>query len=124
LDTPNQNRTDTSENESNKEKVTRRHFLKLVGTAGTVATLTTVIPFSRVFASTNNDTNINQTGSMNQPMVQQTTQTHSFNLDAAKPQFSSTTGTRTLMNADNFPILKGMGAALLRLQKGGIREPH
>jgi oxalate decarboxylase len=124
LDTPNQNRTDTSENESNKEKVTRHDFLKLVGAAGTVATLTTVIPFSRVFASTNNDTNINQTGSMNQPMVQQTTQTHSFNLDAAKPQFSSTTGTRTLMNADNFPILKGMGAALLRLQKGGIREPH
>jgi hypothetical protein len=68
LDTPNQNRTDTSENESNKEKVTRHHFLKLVGAAGTVATLTTVIPFSRVFASTNNDTNINQTGSMNQPM--------------------------------------------------------
>jgi oxalate decarboxylase/phosphoglucose isomerase-like protein (cupin superfamily) len=124
LDTPNQNRTDTSENESNKEKVTRRHFLKLVGAAGTVATLTTVIPFSRVFASTNNDTNINQTGSMDQPMVRQTTQTQSFNLDAAKPQFRSTTGTRTLMNADNFPILKGMGAALLRLQKGGIREPH
>jgi oxalate decarboxylase len=28
------------------------------------------------------------------------------------------------MNADNFPILQGMAAALLRLQKGGIREPH
>jgi len=28
------------------------------------------------------------------------------------------------MNTDNFPILQAMGAALLRLQKGGIREPH
>jgi oxalate decarboxylase len=28
------------------------------------------------------------------------------------------------MNADNFPILEGMGAVLLRLKKGGIREPH
>ncbi|MEP6576713.1 MAG: cupin domain-containing protein [Nitrososphaerota archaeon] len=28
------------------------------------------------------------------------------------------------MNADNFPILEGMGAVLLRLEKGGIREPH
>lgn len=28
------------------------------------------------------------------------------------------------MNADNFPILEGMGAVLLRLEKGGIHEPH
>lgn len=28
------------------------------------------------------------------------------------------------MNADNFPILSGMGAVLLLLKKGGVREPH
>jgi oxalate decarboxylase len=124
LDSPNQDRIYPSKNGSKNEKVTRRHFLKLVGAAGTVATLTTVIPFSRIFAGTNNDTNFNKTGSENQPVVQQVIQTHSFNLDAAEPQFSSQTGTRTLMNAGNFPILQGMGAALLRLKKGGIREPH
>jgi hypothetical protein len=119
LDSPNQDRIDPAENRSKNEKVTRRHFLKLVGAAGTVATLTTMIPFSRVFAGTNNDTNINKTTSVNQPVVQQMIQTHSYNLDASEPQFSSQTGTRTLMNADNFPILQGMGAALLRLKKGG-----
>jgi oxalate decarboxylase len=50
--------------------------------------------------------------------------THFFDLDGAMPQFSSATGSRTIMNADNFPILSGMGAALLRLQKGAVREPH
>ena len=124
MDSPNQDRKDPSENGSKNGKVTRRHFLKLVGAAGAVATLTTVIPFSKVFAGTNNDMNINKTGSINQPVVQQKIQTHSFNLDAAEPQFNSQTGSRTLMNADNFPILQGMGAALLRLKKGGIREPH
>jgi oxalate decarboxylase/phosphoglucose isomerase-like protein (cupin superfamily) len=49
---------------------------------------------------------------------------HIFDLDGAKPQFSSPTGSRTIMNADNFPILAGMGAVLLRLEKGGVREPH
>ena len=48
---------------------------------------------------------------------------HFFDLDGAKPQFYSPTGSRTKMNADNFPILAGMGAVLLRLQKGGVREP-
>ncbi len=28
------------------------------------------------------------------------------------------------MNADNFPILSEMGAVLLLLKKGGVREPH
>ncbi len=27
------------------------------------------------------------------------------------------------MNADNFPVLKGMGDVLLRLEKGWVREP-
>jgi oxalate decarboxylase len=47
-----------------------------------------------------------------------------FDLDGTKPQFSMPYGNRTIMNADNFPVLKGMGAVLLRLKKGGVREPH
>ena len=47
-----------------------------------------------------------------------------FDLDGTKPQFSTPYGNRTIMNADNFPVLKGMGAVLLRLEKGGVREPH
>lgn len=47
-----------------------------------------------------------------------------FDLDGTKPQFSMPYGSRTAMNADNFPVLKGMGAVLLRLEKGGVREPH
>lgn len=54
----------------------------------------------------------------------QTSSIHIFDLDGAKPQFSSPAGTRTIMNADNFPILAGMGAVLLHLEKGGVREPH
>jgi len=45
-------------------------------------------------------------------------------LDGTKPHFSSPTGSRTIMNLDNFPILAGMGAVLLHLKKGGVREPH
>jgi oxalate decarboxylase len=88
-----------------------------------VATLPSLIPFGNVFGSTNNDTNINQTSNMN-TVNKQTSSIHIFDLDEAKPQFSSPTGSRTIMNADNFPILAGMGAVLLRLQKGGVREPH
>ncbi len=42
-----------------------------------------------------------------------------FDLDGTKPQFSMPYGSKTVMNADNFPVLKGMGAVLLRLEKGG-----
>jgi oxalate decarboxylase len=65
-----------------------------------------------------------QTSNMNTAMNKQTSSIHIFDLDGAKSQFSSPTGTRTIMNADNFPILAGMGAVLLRLEKGGVREPH
>jgi oxalate decarboxylase len=61
---------------------------------------------------------------MNGKMINLPSSTHIFDLDGAKPQFQSVTGSRTLMNADNFPILAGMGAVLLRLQQGGVREPH
>lgn len=61
---------------------------------------------------------------LNTAMNKQSSSIHIFDLDGAKPQFQSVTGSRTIMNADNFPILRGMGAVLLRLQKAGVREPH
>ena len=115
--------TNSSEDKSQGKRITRRDFLKLVGAAGAVATLPSLLPFGKVFGGTNNNTNINQTSSMN-PMNKQTSSLHIFDLDGAKPQFSSPNGSRTLMNVDNFPILAGMGAVLLRLEKGGVREPH
>lgn len=60
MEAPNQGKKDPSENEFKKEKVTRRHFLKLVGAAGTLATLATVIPFGKIFANSNTVTNTNQ----------------------------------------------------------------
>ena len=109
-----------SEDKSHDKKITRRDFLKLAGAAGVVATLPSLIPFG----STKNDTNINQTSITNPVINKQTPSIHIFDLDWTKPQISSPNGSRTLMNADNFPILEGMGAVLLRLEKGGIREPH
>lgn len=51
---------------------------------------------------------------------------HIFNLDLTSPQFFNTFGSRTIANADNFPILNdwSMATYLLRLKKGGVREPH
>jgi oxalate decarboxylase/phosphoglucose isomerase-like protein (cupin superfamily) len=116
--------TNSSEDKSHDKKFTRRDFLKLAGAAGVVATLPSLIPFGRVFGSTKNDTNINHPSITNPVINKQTHSIHIFDLDRTKPQFSSPNGSRTLMNADNFPILEGMGAVLLRLEKGGIREPH
>ena len=47
-----------------------------------------------------------------------------FNLDATLPQAVCKGGNRTIVSSNNFPILKGMALYLLRLEKGGIREPH
>lgn len=116
--------TNSSENKSQVKKFTRRNFLKLVGAAGAVATLSSLIPFGKVFGNTNNNTDINQTSNMNTVMNKQESSIHIFDLDGAKPQFYSPTGSRTIMNVDNFPILAGMGAVLLRLERGGVREPH
>jgi oxalate decarboxylase len=49
---------------------------------------------------------------------------HTFNLEAMKPQAVCNGGTRSMANADNFPILKGMAIYSLQLEKGGVREPH
>jgi hypothetical protein len=90
--------------------------------ARAVATLPFLISLGKVIAVPTNDTNINQTNKrtvMNKP----TSSIHIFDLDGAKPQFSSPTGSRTIMNADNLPILAGIGAVLLRLQKGHYVSP-
>ena len=122
-------------NESQDKKFSRREFLKLAGLAGAAgATLPSLMSFGQVLGSyggisgngTNSNTNINQTtgSSGNTTMNQQSSSVRIFDLDGTKPQFQNAAGSRTIMNADNFPILAGMGAALLRLRKGGVREPH
>jgi oxalate decarboxylase len=47
-----------------------------------------------------------------------------FDLDGISPQNDNLLGSMTRMNADDFPILSGMGGSLLRLKKGGIQAPH
>jgi oxalate decarboxylase len=49
---------------------------------------------------------------------------HTFNLDNAEPHAVCVGGNRTIVDRDNFPLLKGMALYLLRLDKEGIREPH
>ena len=120
--------TNSSTDKQPRREITRRDFLKLAGAAGAfLVTLPSFIPFGQVVVSsgTNSSTNINRTTSnLDTSINKQTSSVHIFNLDGAIPQFQSPTGSRTLMNADNFPILSGMGAVLLLLKKGGVREPH
>ena len=47
-----------------------------------------------------------------------------FDLDAIGSQTENDLGSITRMDADNFPILEGMGGSLLRLRKGIIQIPH
>ena len=49
---------------------------------------------------------------------------HTFNLDIAEPQAVCKGGNRTIINSDSLPLIKGMALYLLRLERGGIREPH
>ena len=49
---------------------------------------------------------------------------HTFNLEAINPQAVCKGGTRAMANKNNFPLLKGMALYLLRLDNGGVREPH
>jgi oxalate decarboxylase len=49
---------------------------------------------------------------------------HTFNLEAIKRKSVCDRGTRSIANADNFHILKGMALYSLHLDKGGVREPH
>jgi oxalate decarboxylase len=87
-----------------------------------------MLSFSQVLGSggTTNNTNTYPSTSNNTNMVmsQKMSPAQTFNLDGANPQFQNSSGSRTMIDANNFPMLAGMGAALLRLQKGGVREPH
>jgi oxalate decarboxylase len=49
---------------------------------------------------------------------------HTFNLEAIKPQAVRNGGTRSMANQNNFSLLKGMSLYSLRLDDGGVREPH
>ncbi len=49
---------------------------------------------------------------------------HVFHLAQAAPQVSTPHGARTLLSADNFPILERMSLARLTLTAGSFREPH
>ncbi len=49
---------------------------------------------------------------------------HRFSLKSSSPQKVYPGGTRTDVNADNFPVLSGMGISLLVLHPQGVREPH
>jgi oxalate decarboxylase len=49
---------------------------------------------------------------------------HTFNLEGIKPKAVCNGGTRSIANADNFNVLKGMSLYSLHLDKGGVREPH
>ena len=49
---------------------------------------------------------------------------HTFNLEAIRPQAVCKGGTRAMANENNFTLLKGMALYLLRLDSGGVREPH
>jgi len=49
---------------------------------------------------------------------------HTFNLETIKPQAVCNGGTRTMVNKNNLPLLKGMAFYLLRLNSEGVREPH
>lgn len=111
------------EDSTNEQKMSRRNFIKLLGAAGAAVTLPSLIPLGRSFgASTSNaTTTANNTSSQ---LTTNTNSVYTFNLDGTTPQVSNSNGSRTIANADNFPVLSGMGMLLLRLEKGGIREPH
>jgi oxalate decarboxylase len=49
---------------------------------------------------------------------------HTFDIKSTKSQAICNGGSRTIANSDNFPILRGMATYSLKLDRGGIREPH
>jgi oxalate decarboxylase len=115
------------EDSTNEQKMSRRNFIKLLGAAGAAVTLPSLIPIGRAFGASSAGNSSNATATANNTSSQLTTNTNSiytFNLDGTTPQVSNSNGSRTKANADNFPVLSGMGMLLLRLEKGGIREPH
>jgi hypothetical protein len=89
-------------------------------TTGAIFTLSSLACSDKAFASGANTTytNSSQT-SFSPPQPKAMTSPHVFNLDTAMPQISNISGgSRTIVNADNFPIFNGNGMAayLLRLK--------
>jgi oxalate decarboxylase len=114
-------------NSNSDRKISRRNFLKFIGATGAIFTLSSLAPSAKAFASRANTTytNSSQISASTQP--KEMASPHVFNLDTAIPQISNIQGgSRTIANADNFPIFNGSGMAtyLLRLKKGGVYEPH
>lgn len=110
-------------NDDSDEKLSRRDFLKLVGVAGTFATIPALFPLGKVFASNGNGDG-NVSNSTSQTVKKLSTGNHKFNLDGTSPQVANTMGSRTMVDKTLFPILEGMAIGLLTLKKGGVREPH
>jgi oxalate decarboxylase len=116
-------------NNSNSDgRISRRTFLKYMGAAGAVFTLSYFVPFSKAFGATANNTNATKgTHLLNSnTSLLSSHSPHTFNLDAATSQFLNAAGSQTIANADNFPILSdwAMSVFLVRLNKGGVLEPH
>jgi oxalate decarboxylase len=49
---------------------------------------------------------------------------YTFDLKAINPQAVCKGGTRTTVNENNFSLLKELALYLLRLDSGGVMEPH
>jgi oxalate decarboxylase len=113
-------------NSNSDRKISRRNFLKFIGATGAVFTLSSLAPSAKAFASGANTTYTNSSQITTSPQPKAMTSPHVFNLDAAMPQISNISGSRTIANADYFPIFNGNGMAayLLRLKQGGVYEPH
>jgi hypothetical protein len=113
-------------NSNSENKISRRTFLKYMGAAGAVFTLSYFVPFSKSFGAPTNDTHATKRTRLNSNTgLLSRSSPHTFNLDAATPQILNTAGSQTIASADNFPILSdwAMSAFLVRLNKG-VLEPH
>jgi hypothetical protein len=118
----------SEESNSNSETATScRDLSNLIGATGSILKLTSLSPSGKAFASGANTTYTNNSQTNLPPKPTKTASSRVFNLDSAMPQFSNASGgSRTMANTDNFSILNGNGMAiyLLRLKRGGVREPH
>jgi oxalate decarboxylase len=113
-------------NSNSDRKISRRDFLKFIGATGAVFTLSSLAPSAKAFASGANTTYTNNSQISIPPQQKEIASPHVFNLDITIPQISNISGSRTIVNADNFSIFNGNGMAtyLLRLKKGAVYEPH
>ena len=85
------------ENNSDSDgKISRRTFMKYVGAAGAIFTLSSLVPFNKAFAAGTNNTNAtkntNTTSSSQTSPPKQMGSPHTFNLSATTPQLSNAGG--------------------------------